>query len=86
MPNSKPNPLAILALVLLAAIILFIGYFAVSQFWASCTGSVCPSLIERILRVVATFIAGMMVLAGIGWWIVFNVIQPMRDRDEADPK
>lgn len=86
MPNSKPNPLGIVALFVLASVILAIGFFALSQFWASCTDGVCPSLIERSLRVIAIFFAGIMVLAGVGWWIVFNVIHPMRRKDDADTK
>lgn len=73
-----PSPLAIAALVLLAGYILYIGGLALGQFTPKCAAALCPTLIEMTLRAIAVFIAGMMLLAGAGWWIVFNIVPRLR--------
>lgn len=85
MPNRKPNTLlAIVALVLLAAYLLFIGNLALAQFSPKCIDGVCPTLIEKILRAIAVFFAGLMVMAGAGWWIVFNVLPRFKPPNDED--
>lgn len=84
--KPKLTPFAILVFALLAASILFLGHLALAQFTPKCVDA-CPSLLEKTLRAITVVFAGMMVLAGAGWWIVFNIITPMRRaRDEAAEK
>lgn len=86
MPNRKPNTLlAIIALVLLAAYLLFLGNLALAQFSPKCIDGVCPTLIEKILRAIAVFFAGLMVMAGAAWWIIFNVL-PRREDPSDDER
>lgn len=84
MANRPRKLLGVVALVLLAVYILFIGRLALSQFTPKCGGDVCPTMIEMILRAIATFFAGLMVLAGVGWWIVFNFFTPKREDDDTE--
>ena len=80
-----PSPLAIAALLLLAAAIVYIAILAFGQFTPKYADNAhCPGLIELILRAITVFFAGLMVLAGAGWWVVFNILPYFRRRTDRD--